>query len=112
MSHMPPEKVQAAVTAAMYASSAVYAAQVAIGMGCSVLGGYVAGRIAKHDQLLNGALSSFLCTAVGIYALSSGQDKHSRLVQALLFLASPALGLLGGYLSVPKSSKILADATS
>jgi len=38
----------------------------------SVLGGYVSARIAKHDELLNGALSSILCVGGGTYAVISG----------------------------------------
>ena len=65
------------------------------GLG-SVLGGYVSARIAKHDQVLNGALSSILSVAAGLYSLSHG-SAHSWLPFVLVPL-SPALGALGGYL--------------
>jgi hypothetical protein len=70
----------------------------AISMGCSVLGGYIAARIAKHDELLNGLLSSFLCTAFGIFSVFSGRDSQSVFVRIFPLLAAPSFALLGGYL--------------
>lgn len=69
-----------------------------LGALCSVLGGYVSARIAKHEEVLNGALSSILCVGVDVYAiLSGGAAGHLGLHLAFLPL-SPALGALGGYL--------------
>ena len=65
------------------------------GLG-SVLGGYVSARIAKHDQVLNGALSSILSIAAGLYSLIHS-SAHSWLPFVLVPL-SPVLGALGGYL--------------
>ena len=65
------------------------------GLG-SVLGGYVSARIAKHDQVLNGALSSILSVAAGLYSLIHS-SAHSWLPFVLVPL-SPVLGALGGYL--------------
>jgi hypothetical protein len=72
---------------------------------CSVLGGYVSARIAKHDQLLNGALSSILCIASGLYSLIHGSSSgHSWLHLAYLPL-SPALGALGGFLCLRRTAR-------
>ena len=63
---------------------------------CSVLGGYVSARIAKHDEVLNGALSSILCVGSGAYSVISGADP---LWLHLAYLPlSPALAALGGVL--------------
>ena len=78
----------------------IYLGYLAIGFACSVLGGYIAGRIAKHDELLNGTLSSFLCLSLGIFTLFSGNDSHPFVVKILLEIASPTLGLFGGYLAL------------
>jgi hypothetical protein len=88
----------AAIASSIHLSGPLYGLQLAIGLGCSVLGGYVAARIAKHDELLNGILSSFLCTAIGVYSALSGRESQPRSVQILLLVASPAFALLGGYL--------------
>ncbi len=76
------------------------AAEMLIGLGCSVLGGYVAAGQAGHDELLNGASSSALCLLIGILNFGHGLDSGPWVIQAFVFLASPACGLLGGYLQV------------
>jgi hypothetical protein len=76
-----------------------------LGALCSVLGGYVSARIAKHDEVLNGALSSILCIGFGVYAVLSGSAAgHLGLHLAFLPL-SPALGALGGYLSSRRNAR-------
>lgn len=50
-------------------SPSFFLAGILLGSLCSVLGGYVAARIAKSDALLNAALSSWLCVAFGVYSL-------------------------------------------
>ncbi len=95
-SHTPKDQLNAAIIAALHGSVLLYTVQFLIGSGCSILGGYVAARLAKHDELLNGALSSYLCIGIGLYSVVAG--KESRLLLGLIGLAaSPALGLLGGY---------------
>jgi hypothetical protein len=98
--HTPKDRVGPTITAAMNGNVPVYIGQLLIGLACSVLGGYVAARLAKGNELLNGTLSSFLCIVLGIYTVSLGKDSHPLVVQVLLFVASPAFGLLGGYLSL------------
>jgi hypothetical protein len=67
---------------------------------CSLFGGYVAGRIAKHHELFNGALSSYLSIVCGLILLPF--DKSPAAVQNLLvaIVTSIILGMLGGYLRV------------
>ena len=97
------------------ASSAVtslplYLSELFIGMCCSVLGGYVAARIAKHNELLNGTLSAYLSTILGIFMLAAGLDSHPLYIQALLLASSPVLALSGGYLRLrQKRSQTLPD---
>jgi hypothetical protein len=70
-----------------------------LGCACSVLGGYVAASLAKHDELLNGALSSWLCLSIGIFTFRSATTAGSPLWEILLLEgAAPVAGLLGGYL--------------
>jgi MFS family permease len=47
------------VASAIHSSAWLYGLQLTIGMGCSVLGGYVAAWIAKHHELLNGSSRRF-----------------------------------------------------
>jgi hypothetical protein len=72
---------------------------------CSILGGYVAARIAKHDEVLNGALSSIFCVGIGVYAVISGSAAaHLGLHLAFLPL-SPLLAAFGGYLSLHRCAR-------
>jgi hypothetical protein len=88
----------AAIASSIHSSAWLYGLQLTIGLACSVLGGYVAAWIAKHDELLNGVLSSFLCTTIGVYSILAGKDSQSVLVQILLLTAAPVFAFLGGYL--------------
>ncbi len=65
----------------------------------SVLGGYVAARIARHDDVLNGALSSTLCVGATGYALVSGGAAGHEALYLVSLPLSPALTAFGGYLS-------------
>lgn len=82
----------------IHSSGWLYWVQLATGLGCSTLGGYVAAWIAKHDELLNGLLSSFLCTAIGLYSILLGKDSQSLFARILLLAAAPTFALFGGYL--------------
>lgn len=96
--HLAEDQAQAAISAAIHGNLSFHTAQLAIGVVCSTLGGYVAAWLAKHDELLNAGLSSFLCLAIGAYSVASGKALGSPVEQALMFIASPAFALLGGYL--------------
>ena len=76
-----PAKGPAPIASSIHSSAWLYGLQLGIGLGCSGLGGYVAAWMAKHDELLNGSLSSFLCTAIGVYSVVSGKDSQSMVMQ-------------------------------
>ena len=96
LSNTPKEGIESTVTAAIHGNVPLYVGQLLVGLACSVLGGYVAAWLAKHDELLNGGLSAFLCVALDIYTVASGKDSNTLLVQILLIVASPLMALLGG----------------
>ena len=62
----------------------------------TIFGGYIAARIAKHDELLNGACASFLCVLFALFAIGSAP------ISSVLIgvIANPVLGLAGGYIRV------------
>ncbi|HSW96353.1 MAG TPA: hypothetical protein VLF89_00855 [Candidatus Saccharimonadales bacterium] len=73
-----------------------------VGGGFTVLGGYIAARIAKHDELLNGTLASFLCVLFALFAIGS-----TPILNVLLaVLANPLLGFAGGYLQLKQKKKV------
>jgi len=65
VAHTPKDQIGPAIMAVTRGIPWLYGAELLVGLACSVLGGYVAGWLAKHDELLNGTLSSFLCVALG-----------------------------------------------
>lgn len=72
-----------------------------IGGGFSVVGGYIAARIAKRNELLNGALSSFLCLLFALFAITK-----APVSQILIgIFANPLLGFVGGYLQLRVKKK-------
>jgi hypothetical protein len=96
LSNTPKDRVESTVSAAIHGNVSLYVAQLLVGLACSMLGGYVSAWLAKHDELLNGGLSSFLCVALGIYTMASGKDSNALWVQILMLLASPVLAVIGG----------------
>ena len=82
------------ITQVLKQSTVFSVSSIILGALCSVLAGYVSARIAKHDEVLNGALSSILCVAGGVYSAFSG----SAALHLFLLPVGPVLGALGGYL--------------
>ena len=72
-------------------------AAVALSCLATVLAGYVAARVAKRGELINGTLCTFSSVALTIFGF--GYDSDQRLVRDFIELAViPLAGLLGGYL--------------
>lgn len=88
-----------AISRVIQGSVVLYGVLFILGAVCSVGAGYIAASLAKHDDVLNGALSAFLCVGSELWSLTSG---HTNGIPAWLVLVSlpgsPLLGALGGYL--------------
>jgi len=95
---LPKDQQTRTVIETLQNTPSLYLTQMVVGGLCSILGGYVAARIAKRGAILNGALSAFLCVASGVYPFVTKADSLSPWAHAGFFLLSPALGALGGYL--------------
>ena len=96
---LPEAQFPDALTKALAPGSSYYLAGLLLGSACNILGGYVAARIAKHDERLNGALSAWLCMLLGIYNWATGGSADPGLAHIGYLGLSPAMGALGGYLS-------------
>lgn len=103
-------QITAAMTAAIHGSSALTVIQWIPGILGSLLGGYVAAWIARHDMLLNGALSAWLCILIGIYSLLHQSNAVPLYEHILLLVGSPVLGLFGGYLRFIQMRAAVATA--
>jgi hypothetical protein len=111
-SHISENRTTTAVMAATAQQSiSLYVAQLLIGLACSILGGYVAAWLAKRNELLNGALSSFLCVLLGICTMALGKSSDGLWVQLLLLVASPVMALLGGELMRRRRRALLHRAS-
>jgi NO-binding membrane sensor protein with MHYT domain len=108
-SHIPSEQTQSSVQAIMHRPE-IFLPQLLIGCACSVLGGYVAARIAGHDEALNGCLSSFLCFGLGICLLAAHASSEPVWEQILMMIESPVLGVLGGYLCLKQRRRAMQPA--
>src|SRR5689334_16975759 len=64
---LPKEQLQSTLIAMIHSTPGLYITQLAIGLGCSILGGFIAASIAKHRRVLNGVLAAWLCVGLGIY---------------------------------------------
>jgi hypothetical protein len=92
------DPLQTAVTAAIQANPLLYGLESVIELACSALGGYVAARVANHDELLNGLLASSLPVALGAYSLTTASESGPLLLSILLLIASPVCSGFGGHL--------------
>lgn len=96
---MPPDQMGAATIAALHSNAVIYGVGLLIGSSCTVLGGYLAARIAKRGECVNGALSCLIPNITSsAYLLLRGTVSMSVSEQLLWLILSPLFGLLGGYL--------------
>ncbi len=86
-----------------------------IGLLCSVLGGYVAARIARHDAMLNGAFSAWLCLLLELIVFAWDHLHSARSfamgtvwTQPLLMGGAILCGFVGGWLARARTQRRLA----
>jgi hypothetical protein len=94
---LPSAQITSAVQQVMHANAGLYVLNLIVGGAFSILGGYIAASIAKHDELLNGALSAMLCVLSGIYGIFAMNSGQPRALDLLFLPLSPLLGLSGGF---------------
>ena len=95
---LPPEEMEVALFAVFQDDILLFSVSTIFGSIASVLGGYTAAAIAKRHQVLNGALSAYLCIGFLFYSLTSGISPLPVWRQVVFLPLSPLLGMLGGYL--------------
>jgi hypothetical protein len=79
------------------------------GLSFSLLGGYVSALVAKHDELLNGGLSSFLCVGINFIFILTGKNHYPVVVQWLLIVASISFATLGGYIRLRQKGQYTTE---
>ncbi|HET8650571.1 MAG TPA: hypothetical protein VFL95_11050 [Gemmatimonadales bacterium] len=101
---IPEAERTAALAKAIAPGSWYYLIGLGLGSLCSILAGYVAARIARHDELLNGAFSAWLCVLLGLYGWDSGTHATTIAAHGGWLVLSPILGALGGYIRLRSMS--------
>ena len=97
-----------AVMATINSNPVYFIASQLLGAACSVLGGYVAAKVAKHDEIVNGALAAILCVGSGIYSYASGTSPTPLWQHIIYWMVSPSLTAFGGYLCLRRTQKAAA----
>ena len=64
----------------------------------TVVAGYLAAWIAGRGEVINGTLSAVLSTAIALLMSIGQPSPWPGAVMVMLFILTPLLGLLGGYL--------------
>jgi hypothetical protein len=95
---LPKEQLSQATISAVHGSTILFSIQLVIGLACSVVGGYVAARIARSSFILNGVLAAWLCVGIGVYSMVSGKYQGSPVVHLLLIGITPFAYLVGARL--------------
>jgi len=84
-------------------SSAIQVFYAASGLFMSVMGGYVAARLAAFAHLRHGLLTGLVSSALSLASLSIPQENSGSLwLGALVSLAAVPCATLGGYLASPR----------
>jgi hypothetical protein len=98
LARLPQDQVAAAYLAVLHGNPLLYAAAIGVGVLASFLGGVISALIAKHDRVLNGALSSWACLAIDAYTFATHTSTDGLVLQIVLTPVAPLAGALGGFL--------------
>ncbi len=109
---LPRVEQGAVVMAFIKGHTIIYLLLGAAGCLCSILGGYVSAIIARRSEVLNAALSSYLCLALGVRTLISGTQQLPTWLFLLLLPLSPILAAFGGYLRLMQNRSAIAGRDS
>lgn len=106
---LAPSEMTARVLQILQNDPIFFSANLIVGSLFSILGGYLAAWIAKHDEVLNGGLSSFLCVFSTIYAFFtiSSMDTSTLVLGVLSLPANVLLSMLGGYFRLKQKAKVV-----
>jgi hypothetical protein len=102
----------AALASAFTNNPRVYFAAMILGCAASVLGGWVAARVARHAALLHGALSAVACVGFGVYGMIKLPTAVPVWQHIAFFVLSPALGAFGGVVWQRRIRRLPADSSS
>ena len=108
LTKLPPAEMANQLKVLIEQSSTVAIFGMLVGGLFTVLGGYIAARIAKRNELLNGTLASFLCVFFALLAV--GSAPFGKVIIGVV--VNPILGFIGGYLRLSQKRKKVGTSHS
>ena len=106
---LPSAERSAAFTRAFTDDPRLYLIGMILGCSASIFGGWVAARIARRAELLNGALSAVACIGFGIYGMTLRTDVVPLWQHVAFFVLSPSLGALGGAIRRRQHERVVPE---
>jgi hypothetical protein len=76
-----------------------------IGLVISILSGSIAGKLAGHDRVLNGAFASTLCSILGLLVMLHGRNTEPMWLQILIEISAILSAAFGGWLVDRRSER-------
>jgi len=104
MSDGRPEAVAAMIRNIIHKSPLLFGIQTTMGLICSILGGYVAARVAGEDEVENAIAASLIFVIFGIYALVAGGE-DAVLLNAFSTIITPFFYRLGAQARIKQLTK-------
>jgi len=77
-----------------------------VGSGCTVLGGYVAGRLARHSFVKHALVAGLMSLAIGIVIFPPDDGPYSGIMSLLGYGTHLPLAALGGWLAAQRFAKM------
>jgi len=104
MSDGRPEAVAPLIRNIIHKSPLLFGIQTTMGLICSILGGYVAARVAGEDEVENAIAASLIFVVFGIYALVAGGE-DAMLLNAFSTVITPFFYRLGAQARIKQLTK-------
>lgn len=96
---------------ALATNKALYLLAMVLGSVASILAGWIAARVARRAEILNGAASALACVGLGVYALIRYPKAAPWWEHIAFFILAPVLGALGGFVWRRRSERARPAAT-
>lgn len=106
LSPLPPDQLATQLDQIFQTDPVISGVNLVVGLLFSILGGYVAARAAKQDELLNGGMSGWLGVVLGIATLVTGEYSVPLWLLLVEIVLGPAWGVVGGWLRMKQVERM------
>ena len=96
------DAIKAQLLSTLHSDPKLHLIGIALGLCCTILGGYVAARIAKKNELLNGTLASLLGLIVGFFSSSAAVPLREKIALQILAVLC---AFFGGWLRLTQKRR-------